>query len=462
MKPAPFFFAHFDDAILITNDTGAFHFLTPSEFQLLVDGTMNQESELFTHLQNKYFCYGESQESFIRECAPAYSDGNRYLFDPTCLFIFALTNECNNRCVYCQANGMANPCRMNAETAEQALKRIAESPAVSINIEFQGGEPLMNYPVIQYIVNRAPQIMPRKDIQFSLVTNLSLMTDEIATFLKNHNVSVSTSMDGPEDLHDRNRPAAGNKGSFRSMLRGRDILLRHGIHAGAIETTTASSLKSPKQIVHAYAENGFHQIFLRPLTRLGAAARRWDEIGYTPEEFLNFYRKALEEIIRLNHNGFQMVEYHAAIFLSKMLNGQAKNYMELRSPCGAGIGQMAITANGNVYTCDEGRMIAESGDQAFCLGNVFRDDYNVWIESAGCKAVCSASLLETLPGCCDCVYKPYCGVCPVVNYALNGSVTRKSQDRCKIYAGIMEVLFRYLKEQDPEILSLFQSWANHV
>ena len=110
--------------------------------------------------------------------------------------------------------------------------------------------------------------------------------------------------------------------------------------------------------------------------------------------------------------------------------------MELRSPCGAGIGQVAITANGNVYTCDEGRMMAEAGDEAFCLGNVFDHDYDDWIHSSCCEAICSASLLDTLPGCCDCVYKPYCGVCPVVNYAIYGNIMHVSSERCKIYKGI--------------------------
>ena len=462
MKLAPFYYSVFDDSYLLTNDSGAYQFLSPADFDLFVHGKLDENSELYQELADRNFCYGESQESFLRKSGAAYSDGSCYLLYPTSLFIFVLTNECNNRCIYCQANGTAEPCKMTVEVAEQALRQIAKCPASSVNIEFQGGEPLLNFPVIRYIVLNAPLLLPGKSIQYSLVSNLALMTDEIAAFLKEHNVNVSTSLDGPEDIHDQNRPAANGKGSFRDMLRGREVLSRHGVVAGAIETTTAIALKHPERVVQAYAENGFHHIFLRPLTRLGAAARHWDEIGYCPEEFLRFYWKALKEIIRLNQSGFPMIEYHASLFLSKMLNGKAKNYMELRSPCGAGIGQMAITAKGNVYTCDEGRMVAETGDEAFCLGNVFTGDYSSWIESSGCKAVCSASLLETLPGCCDCVYKPYCGVCPVVNYAISGSLTHKHEDRCKIYSGIIRILFSILKYRDPKVLSLFQSWADQV
>ena len=123
---------------------------------------------------------------------------------------------------------------------------------------------------------------------------------------------------------------------------------------------------------------------------------------------------------------------------------------------------MAITANGNVYTCDEGRMMAEMGDEAFRLGNVYENGYSEWIESGTCKAVCSASLLDTLPGCCDCVYKPYCGVCPVVNYAINGSITRNCRERCRIYKGILDTLFEYRQQNDPETMNLFGEWSEQV
>ena len=273
---------------------------------------------------------------------------------------------------------------------------------------------------------------------------------------------LSTSLDGDRQLHNSNRPAADNTSSFDNMLAGKAKLESLGMKTSAIQTTTAQALECPKKIVRTYASLGYSQIFLRPLTKLGSAARRWEEIGYTPAQYIAFYQEALKEIIHINHDGIPMCEYHAALFLSKIMRGHAVNYMELRSPCGAGLGQIAITANGNVYTCDEGRMIAETGDEAFLIGNVFRNGYDDWISSSCCKAICSASLLETLPGCCDCIYKPFCGVCPVVNYAINGNITRVSKDRCAIYKGILETLFNYLIDNDEEIINLFHSWSESV
>ena len=457
-----FYFGRFRDGMLLTRDTGCWQYLTREQFDAFMAGTLPEDSPVYKALEADSFCFRGSEEAYIRDNVDEVRSGSSYLFEATSLFIFAVTNECNNRCVYCQANGCGKLKNMTEEVAEAALRRIAASPARCVTIEFQGGEPLMNFPVIRYIVLNAPALLPGKEIQFTLVSNLSLMTDEIAVFLRDHRVTVSTSLDGDRELHDLNRPAADHTSSFDNMLAGKAKLEKAGLMTGAIQTTTAKALAHPEKILRTYADLGYYQIFLRPLTRLGSAARRWDEIGYTPAQFLAFYRKALEEIFRMNREGIPMVEYHAALFLSKMMNGRAVNYMELRSPCGAGLGQVAITANGNVYTCDEGRMIAETGDEAFLIGNVFRDSYDDWMNSSTCRAVCSASLLETLPGCCDCVYKPYCGVCPVVNYAINGNITRISRDRCAVCKGMLDLLFGYLLDGKEEIISLFRSWADSV
>lgn len=459
---SPFYYADFKDKVLLTNDSGNYAFLTPNAFSSFVHEEIDTESEIWDMLQSRGFCYSDSQESFIRRNEHLVRDANSYLLSATSLFIFAITNSCNNRCIYCQANGTNECSNMGIGVAEQALLRIKDSPSRNITIEFQGGEPLINFSAIKYIVTRAADILKHKNVQFALVSNLSLIDDDIAAFLKANNVSVSTSLDGPDYLHNYNRPLSNGQGSYVKMLRGKEILLRHGITPGAIQTTTAKSLSLAHAIVDEYVNGGFHQIFLRPLTRLGAAARSWDKIGYSAEEFLVFYRSALDRIIDYNLNGYRINEYHASLFLSKILVGKAVNYMELRSPCGAGIGQMAITANGNVYTCDEGRMIAESGDEAFYLGNVFQNDYADWINSSCCQAICSASLLDTLPGCCDCVFKPYCGVCPVVNYAIHGNILHVSKERCKIYKGILQILFEYIYDGNSKIHNLFSDWGEQA
>lgn len=453
----------FKDHFLLTNDAGRYAFLSKECFQQFVSGGMDSESETWAMLEKRLFCSNESRETYLQDAINAVRDNRAYLFSPTSLFIFAITNQCNNRCVYCQADGCATASRMSVETAGKAIDRMCEAPSRNLTIEFQGGEPLLNWETIKYVVTTAKEKLRDKKVDFTIVSNLSLLTEEMVDFIVENNISVSTSLDGPEGLHDLNRPRLDGQGSYNAMMRGLAMLRARGLEVGAIQTTTKASLPYAKEIVNEYARLGFSSVFLRPLTRLGAASRRWHEIGYTPEEFVRFYREGISAILDLNRNGTPFFESHASIFLSKILFGYSPNYMELRSPCGAAIGQIAFAPNGDVYTCDEGRMLAEMGDNAFRLGNVVDSGYSDWLDSSVCKAVCSASLLETLPGCCDCVYQPYCGVCPIVNYALEGSLisTHPNNDRCEVYRGMLDTLFTYLLEADETTLEYLHNWIGN-
>lgn len=459
-----FNFRPFHDKILITNDFGKYAFLSPEDFSLLVKGRFPKDSEQNYELAEKLFLYEGDEEIFLRRAQEAIKPGKNYLFTSTALFIFVVTGWCNTSCVYCQARngGLPSGGRMTPEMADKALDIVFTSPSRAVNIEFQGGEPLGNFEVIRHIVTQAESRAEHgeKEVIFSLVSNLSLLTDETLAFIKEHNISLSTSLDGNRELHDKNRPLRSGESSFDLLADKLPAIRAAGVELGAIETTTRSTLSRVKELVDAYRATGMHSIFLRPLTPLGAASVMWDQIGYTPEEFTAFYRDCLQYLLHINKAGYFMAEGHARIFLSKILCGEAVNYMELRSPCGASLGQMAFYHDGNVYTCDEGRMLAEMGDPAFRLGTL-DNSYSELVESSVCKTACAASVLENLPECCDCVYQPYCGVCPVINYALEKDVFAKApgNSRCRTYKGMLDAIFDLLYENDEETVQILKNWV---
>jgi radical SAM protein with 4Fe4S-binding SPASM domain len=135
--------------------------------------------------------------------------------------------------------------------------------------------------------------------------------------------------------------------------------------------------------------------------------------------------------------------------------------MDLRSPCGAGIGQLAYNYDGRVYTCDEARMIGAMGDDIFCIGNVGRDHYADLIGHGGVRTLAVASCLDGLPECTDCAYAPYCGVCPVYSYATAGDIFPHAPScaRCKIQKGILDMLFARLARGGEEMTQLFLRWT---
>lgn len=456
-----FNFKKLNGQYLLTNDFGKYAFLMPNDFHELITKGAVTDHNLDDELCRKKFVYTSSLKSFIDNNTYLMNDAKEYLFHSTQLHIFVVTNACNMQCVYCQAqNGRSIPNGfMNEETAKLAVEIAMQSPSNHLQFEFQGGEPLLNFEIIKLIVDYSKEISNGKVIDYSIVSNLTLITDDMLNYIKDNHISISTSVDGNIELHNSNRPYRDGSGSYEAVCQAIDRVKKEKLNIGALQTTTRQSLKDSHQIVDTYLELGFQSISLRPLTPLGCASKDWEIIGYTAAEFLEFYREAFDYILESNkHTYFR--EGIASIFLKKILAGYGANYMELRSPCGAALGQIAYYYDGNIYTCDEGRMASEMGNQSFCLGNVHDVDYNQLIDHDICKVICSSSILESLPSCVDCVYQPYCGVCPVVNFTLNRDIYENTPNEyhCAINKGMLDILFNKLQENDEYTIDTFWRW----
>lgn len=443
---------------LVTNYAGYHVILNATEYSAFLSGQPEEDTK--EYLKSNYFFSEENREIFIGKYAEAVRDYREYLFSPPCLHIFVLTSSCNLNCVYCQASTHAKGEKMSKEDARKFVDIALSSPSGVLSFEFQGGEPLLNFETLRFIVEYAEQNKGTKEIQFNLVSNLIALDEEILAFLVEHKVHISTSLDGDMLTHNLNRPHISGNSYLMWQNRYDQARAVCSETIGAIQTTTRRSLEKYREIVDAYIENGFHSVFLRPLTPLGFAADRWQEIDYTPEEFLSFYRNALTYIIDCNKRGVRLVEGHAVLFLRKILLHRAGNYTELRSPCGAVLGQIAYHYDGGIYTCDEGRMLADMGDPAFRIGTS-DSKYEDLVRSPLCKTMATASCLELLPGCSDCVYAPYCGVCPVLCYAESKSVFPQSPNdyKCSIYKGMLDLMFKYLIHGDEDVKRIFYEWV---
>ena len=450
--------------VLITNDFGDYAFLSKEEFLQFATGKVNTESELFDMLSARGFVIGKDPHVFINERVGDLRSLKGYLFTSTALHIFAITNRCNQNCVYCQAKAPDSKLDgvMDIETGKRAIEVAMQSPSKNLTFEFQGGEPLLNFDVMLAMIEHSKLLNQKlkKNIEYTIVTNLVALTEEKLNALIEHGVSICTSLDGCEVVHNHNRKLRSGKDTYDIVKKAISRVNHVGHQVGAIETTTRFSLDFPIEIVDEYVNSGLTGIFLRPLTPLGFAKSFWSDVGYSAEEFIAFYKKAFDHILEINKKGIHFPELHATYFLRKILHGDADNYMELRSPCGAGIGQMSYYYNGNVYTCDEGRMLGEAGDNAFLLGNVLTDSYDDMVGKKVCRTTCAASVVESLPKCCDCAYHPYCGVCPVVAYSSEGDIFPRSpfDFRCRIYKGILDVLFDYLQDGDHEVIDILHRW----
>jgi His-Xaa-Ser system radical SAM maturase HxsB len=310
-----------------------------------------------------------------------------------------------------------------------------------------------------------------KVLEFTLVTNLSLMDEEKLAYLLDHRVQICTSVDGPKDLHDKQRKlpmASAYDQSATWIRRINEAYKERGLdpslyHVEALLTTTKATLPRWKEVVDTYAELGCGALFLRPIDPFGFAEKTKRVVEYPRAEYLDFYRKATDYILELNKQGVQMVERYAAIFLTKILRGEDPNFLDIRSPAGAGVGQLAYSYDGRVYTCDEGRMLGATGDQSFCIGDVATSSYRDIVGHPTVRAMVIASNLMGQPDCHCCTYQPYCGIQTTHNYKTQGSIFGRMRESaiCAVHKGIQDYLFEKLGEGDEETLRIFERWTTN-
>lgn len=468
-----FRFGQIGKEYLLTNEAGDYVFLSQGDFEKFVSGEPERTVK-YRELCRKNFIGGKHD---LKKLINKYRNKHSYLFRGPGLHIVVVTLRCNYNCVYCQASShRANDKHkdMSLKTAKRVVDTIFESPNHFLAIEFQGGEPLLNWEAVRFVTKyaREKNKKEKRNLELRLVSNFSLMDEEKLEFLFKHNVSLCTSLDGPRAVHDKNRLYSGGssyQATTRWLARAMEIYRQREkqeknkrvyiYQPGAVMTSSRFSLGKEKAIIDEYLKWGLETIFLRPLNPFGFARGAWQAIGYTPEEYLRFYEKALDYILKLNREGKRFFERTATLILTKILTEQDPNYLELRSPCGAGLGQMAYDYNGDVYTCDEGRMMGYQGNNMFKLGNVHKNEYAKLVESPTLKAMCLASEISSQAGCSQCVFAPYCGVCPIFNYVTQGNIfgQASTSDRCRINKGIFKIIFNRLA--NPRNEKIFKRWA---
>jgi len=457
--------------ILVTNDIGKWIILSEKDFKKYIDNKIPEKSKLYKILQEKQFI--RTRLNFD-EIYSNIQKLNSYLFAGPHLHILVLTLRCNHKCVYCQSQAISENNKktdMSFTIAKKAIDLAFLSTSKNITIEFQGGEPLLNWDVLKKSIEYARKKEKNSDkkLSLALVSNFSMMDKNKAEFLIENEVSVCTSLDGPKELHNKNRIYLGGNSyettikwlSYFNKLSENGLYNKSGkkyriFKPSALLTVTREALKMPKEIIDEYIKNGLESVFIRPLSPIGFAKKVWDKIGYNSKEFLEFYEKALDYIILKNKNGTKIKEKTAELLLTKIEKNEDLGFVDLRCPCGGGLGQLAYNYDGKIYTCDEGRMVAEEGDDLFSIGNIDNISYNEIFKSEAVRGCAISSNLETQHTCFRCVYRPYCGVCPVINYEAEKSPVGNNilSERCKIYMGIMDILFRKLDKNKKEILNI--------
>lgn len=469
----PFRFERFNDTeYLLTNEVGEYIFLQNGDFHRFVNGEMDIHSDLFYDIESKQIATTDKVEDVVSMLATKFRTKKSILRDFTSLHMVVPTLRCNSSCIYCQVarkNRDDNSADMTKQTAKNVVRTIFQSPSPCIKIEFQGGDPSTDFEMVKYIIEEAEyqNLFKKRKLDFVICTNLTLISEEMAKYLKKHKCMISTSLDGPKDLHDANRPLQDKTLDHHAIFEKKLAMIRRVWNndeaVSALMTTSKFSLGRFKEIVDEYRRLGFNSLFFRALNPYGFAKQYKDKIAYSVDEYLANYIGGLDYIIDLNKNGVFFVEGFAALLLKRMLTPFATGFVDLQSPAGVGIAGAIYDYDGNVYVSDEGRMMARFKNYYFKLGNVNEDSYESMFNGEHLHNIIASACTECLPSCSDCVFQPYCGADPVRNLSEQNDMIghRPTNEMCKRTKAIITYLFEILKKNDKETNRVLWSWVNH-
>jgi His-Xaa-Ser system radical SAM maturase HxsB len=453
----------------VVNEIGEYLFLDRPAFADLINYRLDPTTSRFFDLKGKHILTDTAVIPVINLLATKYRTKKAFLNTFTSLHMVVITLRCNQCCHYCHASSQPvdqTQWDMNRKTAIQVAHMIMNTPSPTVKIEFQGGEPLLNLDIVKLIVKEAKKInrAKKKDLTFVLCTNLTLIDEETLRYLHKEEIQISTSLDGPQHIHDQHRLMRNGEGSYEHFFR--KLHLTRKIfgerHVDALMTISRESLPHLREIIDEYIAAGFTNIFLRHINPYGYArsAEHKQSLVYPMDEFIKAYKEALLYIIQVNLSGKYFTEGFTAILLTRILTPFATGFVDLQSPTGAGINGAIYDYNGDVYPSDESRMLAKMGDRRFYLGNVNQDSYLDIFRSPVLQELVASSCVETLPGCHACALQPYCGADPVRNYTLQGDVVgyRPTSEFCHKHKAIISFLLELLDRGDRDINDVFWSW----
>ena len=341
-----------------------------------------------------------------------------------------IAHTCNLNCSYCfasQGKYHGERAVMSFEVGKRALDFLIENSGSRRNLEvdFFGGEPLMNFQVVKDLVAYARSIEKEKgkNFRFTLTTNGVLVDDDVIQWANRECSNVVLSLDGRKEIHDRFRVDYAGKGSWEKIVpkfqkfvearEGKNYYMR-----GTFTHANPDFLKDIQQLL----DLGFNELSMEPVV-----CAPGDPSALTEADMaivMEQYEQLAQLMLQKDREGKPFTFYHYMIDLT----GGPCIYKRI-SGCGSGTEYMAVTPWGDLYPCHQ-----FVGEEKFKLGNIWDGVTNTEIQSQ--FAACNVYAHEE---CGDCWARLYCsGGCAANAYHSTGSVTGVYEDGCKLFRKRME------------------------
>jgi len=422
--------------IAIDGGSGSIHVLDPVCYDILKDAdAMPSKESAVQRLSGKY-----GRKEVEEACAElselvtqnvlfsdeeqlisaASSKEHRRSVKALCLNI---SHDCNLRCEYCFASkGDYSSERelMSAPVAKKALDFLVDASdgRRNVEIDFFGGEPLMNFDVVKETVayGRGLEDKTGKRFHFTITTNGTLLDSEKIDFINRNMDNVVISIDGRRAVHDAMRRDRAGRGSYDRILPLAKELVagRNGKSYFIRGTFTAQNLDFSEDVMHL-ADLGFKEISVEPVVGKGSGIHLTRE--HLPALLNEYETLALRYIDRISRGeGFRFYHFNINIYDGPCL-------FKRIAACGAGCDYLAVAPDGTLYPCHQ-----FDGIRRFALGDVFTGIKN----AALCDAFAKNSIL-TKERCRSCWAKLFCsGGCHANAYFSNGCISEPDAVSCAL------------------------------
>lgn len=334
-----------------------------------------------------------------------------------------VAHDCNLRCKYCFADtGEFHGGRslMSAEVGKKAIDFVIANSGSRRNIEIDyfGGEPLMNFGVVKEITEYAKEQGKKhdKNFRFTITTNGILLNDEIKNYVNENMSNIVLSIDGTKETNDRVRYRTDGSGSYDTIVpKFKDMAeSRNQTNYYVRGTFTAYNVDFAKDVIHL-ADLGFKQTSVEPVV-----APETEDYALTAEHIEKVcgeYDKLTNEFVKRLDEGRGFNFFHFMIDLD-----QGPCAIKRLSGCGAGHEYLAVTPQGDIYPCHQ-----FVGNEKFKMGNVFDGKIDEDI-----KNTFERSNIYTKEKCRGCFAKFYCsGGCSANAYNFNGDINKPYELACE-------------------------------
>lgn len=349
-------------------------------------------------------------------------------------YTLLLTQRCNLACDYCYVGKSTE--RMTADLALRVVNFAFRNTPLSedIDIGFFGGEPLLEFPLIQSVmemIEQHPAFDPCR-VKLGIVTNGTLLSFEIARYLKQHNVALNISCDGRPEVHDKFRHFPNGKGSSG--------LVEHGIRT-ALEVygrVPVNAVYRPEtfhqlpETIDYFSSLGVRQIYLNPDFSARWSRKDADDLpliyGLIADRYMDFYRSAHPHFISLLDSKIALVlrgGYHPA------------------ERCRMGEGEFAFAPSGHIYPCER---LASCDPEQHSIGNS-----NRLIQIHALQDHTAPGTAGDTP-CSSCAIRDYCmNWCGCSNYFMTGFYNRVGAFHCASERALIDLSLKILKTLESEL-----------